>query len=67
MHPWRSTDSGTKASQPSSRREAVPGLGLHELQAPRKGTWAVAVSGNWRVTFRFVAPSVLDVDYEDYH
>ncbi len=45
----------------------LPGLGLHELHGPREGTWAVAVSGNWRVTFRFVAPDVSDVDYEDYH
>lgn len=45
----------------------LPGLGLHELHGSRKGTWAVAVSGNWRVTFRFAAPDVSDVDYEDYH
>ena len=45
----------------------LPSLGLHELQGPRKGTWAVNVSGNWRVTFRVVAPNVSDVDYEDYH
>jgi toxin HigB-1 len=45
----------------------LPGLGLHELQGPRKGTWSVTASGNRRVTFRFVAPGVLDVDYEDYH
>ena len=44
----------------------LPGLGLHELHGPRKGTWAVTVSGNWRVTFRFVPPDVSDVDYEDY-
>ena len=24
----------------------LPGLGLHELQGSRKGTWAVKVSGN---------------------
>ena len=29
----------------------LPGLGLHELQGTRKGTWAVKVSGNWRLTF----------------
>jgi toxin HigB-1 len=31
----------------------LPGLRLHELKGDRKGTWAVSVSGNWRVTFRF--------------
>ena len=29
----------------------LPGLDLHELRGSRKGTWAVKVSGNWRVTF----------------
>ena len=28
----------------------LPGLDLHELRGPRKGTWPVKVSGNWRVT-----------------
>ncbi len=49
----------------------LPGLGLHELKGARKGTWAVKVSGNWRVTFRFSGSfsgkSVNHVDYEDYH
>ncbi|MCC6296920.1 MAG: type II toxin-antitoxin system RelE/ParE family toxin, partial [Pseudomonadales bacterium] len=33
----------------------LPGLRLHELKGDRAGTWAVDVSGNWRVTFRFEA------------
>jgi proteic killer suppression protein len=45
----------------------LPGLNLHELSGTRKGTWAVKVSGNWRVTFRFIGKDVSDVDYEDYH
>ena len=45
----------------------LPGLQLHPLKADRKGTWAVSVSGNWRVTFAFEGPDVVDVDYEDYH
>ena len=45
----------------------LPGLGLHELQGARKGTWAVKVSGNWRVTFAFAAKDAERVDYEDYH
>ena len=45
----------------------LPGLGLHELRGPRKGTWAVKVSGNWRVTFAFEGKNVDRVDYEDYH
>jgi proteic killer suppression protein len=45
----------------------LPGVGLHELQGSRKGTWAVSVSGNWRVTFAFVGKDAEHVDYEDYH
>ena len=45
----------------------LPGLGLHELQGVRKSSWAVKVSGNWRVTFRFAGKDAERVDYEDYH
>ncbi len=45
----------------------LPGLDLHRLHGPRKGTWAVKVSGNWRVTFTFAGKDVYGVDYEDYH
>jgi len=45
----------------------LPGLKLHELSGKRKGTWPVWVSGNWRVTFKFVGKDAEVVDYEDYH
>jgi toxin HigB-1 len=45
----------------------LPGLQLHELKGEREGTWAVKVSGNWRVTFVFRGEDVELVDYEDYH
>ncbi len=45
----------------------LPGLDLHELHGARKGTWAVKVSGNWRVTFGFAGKDAEGVDYEDYH
>lgn len=45
----------------------LPGLALHELKGKRKGVWAVKVSGNWRVTFRFVGRDAGMVNYEDYH
>ena len=46
---------------------SLPGLGLHPLKGGRKGTWAVKVSGNWRVTFTFVGKDADLVNYEDYH
>ena len=45
----------------------LPGLGLHQLKGDRKGTWAVKVSGNWRLTFSFVGKDADAVNYEDYH
>ena len=45
----------------------LPGYKLHELLGRDKGTWAVWVSGNWRVTFRFDGADAVDVDYRDYH
>jgi toxin HigB-1 len=42
-------------------------LALHPLHGERSGSWAVKVSGNWRVTFAFEDEDVIDVDYEDYH
>jgi toxin HigB-1 len=49
------------------RDMALPGLDLHPLKGDRKDSWAVRVSGNWRVTFIFSGSDVKDVDYEDYH
>jgi proteic killer suppression protein len=45
----------------------LPGLELHHLSGLRRDSWAVKVSGNWRVTFRFAGEEVRSVDYEDYH
>lgn len=53
------------ATQP--RDMNLPGLRLHELKGSRSGTWAVNVSGNWRLTFRFSGKDAELVDYEDYH
>ena len=45
----------------------LPGFQLHSLRGKMKGHYAVTVSGNWRVTFRFKEGEVVDVDYLDYH
>ncbi|MCC6211791.1 MAG: type II toxin-antitoxin system RelE/ParE family toxin [Burkholderiales bacterium] len=45
----------------------LPGYKFHGLKGDRKGTFAVSVSGNWRITFRFEAGDALDVNLEDYH
>ena len=45
----------------------LPGFQLHQLKGARAGTWAISVSGNWRLTFKFEESGVYDLNYEDYH
>ena len=49
------------------REMDLPGFRLHALAGELKGHYAVSVSGNWRVTFRFEDNMAADVDYVDYH
>ncbi|MDB5969074.1 MAG: plasmid maintenance system killer family protein [Hydrocarboniphaga sp.] len=55
-------DASTKADDMN-----LPGYKFHGLKGERKGTFAVSVSGNWRLTFRFDGEDAIDVDLEDYH
>jgi len=43
------------------------GSGIHRLKGNYKEFWAVSVTPNYRLIFRFVSPDVYDVDYLDYH
>ena len=45
----------------------LPGYRLHPLKGNLQGHYSLWVSGNWRVTFRFIAQDVELVDYQDYH
>lgn len=45
----------------------LPGFRLHALTGSLRGHYAVRVSANWRVTFRFEDGDAVDVDYIDYH
>lgn len=45
----------------------VPGWRFHALHGDREGAYAVAVSGNLRLTFRFEGNDAVDVNLEDYH
>lgn len=40
----------------------------HQLTGNRSGTWSLAVSRNWRVTFKVNADNEIeDLNLEDYH
>ncbi len=44
--------------------------GFHALTGDRSGTYAMSVSGNWRLTFRFEQNDkgdITNVNFEDYH
>ena len=55
-------DSATRADDIN-----LPGYRFHPLTGDRKGSFAVSVSGNWRLTFRFQGEDAVDVQLEDYH
>jgi proteic killer suppression protein len=43
------------------------GANLHPLKGELKGYWAVTVSGNYRIIFKFENGDDYLVDYIDYH
>ena len=53
------------ASKPQDMN--LPGWRLHPLKGDLRGCWSVWVSGNWRLTFRFIGVDAELVDYQDYH
>lgn len=52
-------------SSPADLREV--GYRVHRLTGDRRGRSAVAVSGGWRVVFRFQDGDAYDVEVVDYH
>ena len=45
----------------------LPGYRLHALKEKLEQHWAIDISGNWRIVFRFEDGDAYDVNYEDYH
>jgi proteic killer suppression protein len=45
----------------------LPTWKAHRLRGGRKGTWALHVTRNWRLTFRIDNDELIEVNYEDYH
>ena len=43
------------------------GYNVHKLKGEYAGFWALTITGNYRIIFRFEAGDVHDVDYLDYH
>jgi proteic killer suppression protein len=45
----------------------VPGWRSHQLSGDLRGHWALKVSGNWRLMFKFDGEDAILIDYQDYH
>ncbi len=46
---------------------AYSGWRLHRLKGDLDGFWSIAITGNWRLIFRFENGDAFDVDLIDYH
>jgi proteic killer suppression protein len=42
-------------------------VGLHRLSGGRRGQWAIAAGGRWRITFEFRDGHAWNVEIVDYH
>lgn len=61
-------DALNKVTHPSEVLGVIeePGIRLHPFKKD-KDFWSMSVSGNLRLTFRFVAGDAHDINLEDYH
>jgi proteic killer suppression protein len=55
-------NAASKAEDMSTRS-----MNFHSLTGNLNGYYAVTVSKNWRIIFRFDGTDAIDVDYLDYH
>jgi proteic killer suppression protein len=46
---------------------ALPTFGFHPLKGDRKGTYALTIRANWRMTFEWKDGHAIRVNMEDYH
>lgn len=44
-----------------------PGNRLEALSGDRKGQWSIRINGQYRICFRWIDDSPLDVEIVDYH
>jgi proteic killer suppression protein len=45
----------------------IPGYRPHSLSGDMKGFWAIWVTGNYRICFKFEDGSAYEINYLDYH
>ena len=47
--------------------EKFSGWRLHPLKGDRRGTWAMVVTRNQRLTFKLSGRNIAEIDLEDFH
>jgi toxin HigB-1 len=55
------------AAEDLKQLETVPGWRLHELKGDKAGFWSLAVTGNWRLVFKWNDGFADEIDLVDYH
>lgn len=55
------------AKNPTSKFEYPPKLDFHELQGDRRGEYALAINGAWRVVFSMDGTTPCRLNIENYH
>lgn len=63
----RASTLGAAAQQGSSLAVTAAGYQIHRLTGDRKGAYAIAISGRWRIVFHFQDGNVDDVEVVDCH
>ncbi|MCY4218767.1 MAG: type II toxin-antitoxin system RelE/ParE family toxin [Gammaproteobacteria bacterium] len=46
---------------------AMPGWRVHQLSGERHNEWSIAISKNWRITFKECDNAIEQLNLEDYH
>ncbi len=58
---------GTLDAAEAAEDMNIAGYGFHKLTGQLKDFYAVKITGNWRIIFRFENGDALDIDHLDYH
>jgi toxin HigB-1 len=53
--------------QAAEELRRLPLWKAHQLTGDRKGVWSLSVTRNWRLTFKIIEQTIVEVDFEDYH
>lgn len=50
-----------------TEKDFIAARNCHKLKGDRAGQYAMTITANWRIVFKFEAGHAYDLDYVDYH